>query len=85
MQSKSVQKTPYLSRRAFLTAAAAAPLAACSNGLASEGGQRIDIRVDNAMQLMYREVPGSQDLEQDAAGMLIMPLVTEAGFGFGGS
>jgi lipid-binding SYLF domain-containing protein len=74
------------SRRHFLATGAAVPLvAACGNGLNSQASQRIDARVDAAQEFMYREVPGTEELAFNAAGMLVMPLVTEAGFGFGGS
>lgn len=74
------------SRRNFLVCGASAPLlAACGNGLNSQGSQRIDARVDAAIDFMYQEVPGTEELSYAAAGMLVMPLVTEAGFGFGGS
>ncbi|MEM9756041.1 MAG: YSC84-related protein [Pseudomonadota bacterium] len=72
-------------RRTFMVSAAALPLAACGNGLNSGGAERLDARVDNAIAFMYSEVPGTQELEQEAAGVLVMPLVTEAGFGFGGA
>jgi lipid-binding SYLF domain-containing protein len=75
-----------LTRRHFVITGAALPLlAACGNGINSGAGDRIDARVDAALEFMYTEVPGSRDLARDAAGMLVMPLVTEAGFGFGGS
>lgn len=74
-----------LSRRSLILTGAAATLAACGNGLNSDGGARIEARVDNALNFMYAEVPGSRDLADQAAGMLVMPLITEAGFGFGGA
>lgn len=60
-------------------------LAACGNGLNSGGPQRIDASVDAATAFMIREVPGTEELVREAAGMLVMPLVTEAGFGIGGA
>ena len=72
-------------RRSLLLSGGAVALAGCGNGLNSDGGPRIDARVDNALAFMYSEVPGSQDLSDQAAGMLVMPLITEAGFGFGGA
>lgn len=75
-----------VSRRHFVVGGAALPLlAACNNGLNSGASQRIDERVDDGIQFMYSEVPGTRELAENAAGMLVMPLVTEAGFGFGGS
>lgn len=74
------------SRRRFL-AAASAPLAlaACGNGVGSDGGARIDNRVDAAFNFMYSTLPDTQVLAGKAAGILMMPVVTEAGLGFGGA
>jgi lipid-binding SYLF domain-containing protein len=75
-----------LSRRNFVIGGGSVPLlAACGNGLNSGGAARIDARVDAALDFMVQEVPGTAELRRDAAGMLVMPLVTEAGFGFGGA
>lgn len=78
---------PKFSRRSFVMGGAALPLlAACGgNGVNSRAAQRLDQRVDAALDFMYQEVPGSEELAFNAAGMLVMPLITEAGFGFGGS
>ncbi len=75
------------SRRKFMTlgaVASTAALAACGNGVGSQGAETIDARVDATLNHMYREYPGTVDLRNKAAGMLVMPLVTEAGFGIGG-
>ena len=72
-------------RTLVLGAAALSLLAACGNGVGSDGGQRIDARVDQTIAFMTAEYPGTATLMQDAAGMLVMPLVTEAGFGIGGA
>lgn len=72
------------SRRGFLaTAAAPLALAACGNGINSQGGATIDARVDSAFNFLYSDVEGSRRLADNAAGILMMPLITEAGFGFG--
>jgi len=66
-----------LTRRHFVITGASLPLlAACGNGVNSRGSQRIDARVDAATEFMYREVPGTQELAMNAAGMLVMPLIT---------
>lgn len=78
--------TPTISRRSLLLGAGAAPLlAACGNPLGNANGPRIDSRVDAAIEFMQQEVPGTSDLISQASGMLVMPLISEAGFGFGGS
>jgi len=73
-------------RRTFLTGAAATSgLAACGNGVGSRGSQKIDGRVNAARDFMYANVAGTEDLTYKAAGVLIMPLQTEAGFVVGGA
>jgi len=74
------------SRRRFLaTATAPLALAACGNGIGGNGGDRIDGRVDAAFNFMYNEHPETRTLGEKATGILMMPVVTEAGFGVGGS
>ena len=73
-------------RRAVLTGAAASlALAACGNGIGSQGGTNIDARADAALNYLDTNYPGTRDLRDKSVGMLVMPLVTEASFGFGGS
>lgn len=76
----------HLTRRTFtLSALAATPLlAACGNGVGSEGGPRIDARADTTLNYLFNTYPNTRDLADKAAGMLVMPLVTEAGFIAGG-
>ncbi|MEM1428804.1 MAG: YSC84-related protein [Pseudomonadota bacterium] len=79
---------PRLSRRGFIItsgAGAAATLAGCANGVGSNGAARIDRRVDATRDFLLTQYPGTQELEAKSAGQLYMPLVTEAGFGIGGS
>ncbi|WP_108481957.1 YSC84-related protein [Oceaniglobus ichthyenteri] len=59
--------------------------AACSNGLGSRGPGTIDARVAQSLSFLYSSYPATRDLRDKAAGQLVMPLVTEAGFGIGGS
>ena len=44
---------------------------------------QIDARVFKTIEQMYVEYPYSRQLAAKASGLLVMPLVTEAGFGFG--
>ncbi len=70
-----------ISRRSLVTGSVAlAALAACNNGLGSRGGQSIDARVDRTLTFLYDTYPGTRTLGQNAVGILVMPLVTEAGF-----
>ncbi|WP_121063633.1 YSC84-related protein [Chachezhania antarctica] len=59
-------------------------LAACNNGVGSSGAATIDARVQATLAEMYRTYPNTRDLAAKASGMLVMPLVTEAGFWLGG-
>jgi lipid-binding SYLF domain-containing protein len=79
--------TSTLSRRAFALGAiaSAGAVAACGNGVGSRGSGMIDARVDATLQEMYRQFPNTRQLASKANGMLVMPLVTEAGLGFGGA
>lgn len=75
-----------LTRRGFtLGALAGVPVVAgCANGVGSSGGARIDARVNATLEHMYSRYPGTRDLAEKSNGMLIMPLITEGAFVFGG-
>lgn len=76
-----------LSRRVFTlsTLAAVPALAACTgSGRGSNAAATIDARVDATLARMYSDYPDTRDLAEKSTGMLVMPLVTEAGFGLGG-
>lgn len=73
-------------RRSLLTGTAALlALAACGNGVGSEGAAKLDARVDATLAYLDANYPGTRDLKEKAVGMLVMPLITEASFGFGGA
>jgi lipid-binding SYLF domain-containing protein len=72
-------------RRFFAVASAPIALAACGNGIGGAGADRLDARADAAFNFMYDTLPESQILAGKAAGILMMPLVTEAGLGLGGA
>lgn len=75
-----------LTRRAFaFSTVAATTLSACGNGIGGDGAAVIDSRVDSTLNFMYNTYPGTRDLAGKASGMLVMPVVTEAGLGLGGS
>ncbi len=62
-----------------------AALAACANGIGGGGGSDIDARVDETLDFLYNTYPGTRQIAASAAGMLVMPVMTEVGFGIGGS
>ena len=74
-----------ISRRGLLLTLGALPVAACGNGVGGNGPGKIDARVDATLSQMYSQYPGTMSLRDKAAGILVMPVVTEAGFGFGGA
>lgn len=78
---------PLLSRRTFTLGAVATSgfTAACGNGIGGSGSQTIDARVNATLNQMYATYPNTLQLSQKANGMLVMPLVTEAGLGLGGA
>ncbi|KFI32274.1 twin-arginine translocation pathway signal [Haematobacter missouriensis] len=77
-----------ISRRGFFIATGGAALgltAACGNGVGTANAQRIDARVDATRDFLFSRYPGTVDLAAKAQGVLYIPLMTEAGFGFGGA
>lgn len=74
-----------IGRRTVLLGGSALALASCGNGVGSDGGAQIDARVDASRNFLFAQYPGTRDLASRSVGILWMPLVTEAGFGFGGS
>ncbi|MEM0949476.1 MAG: lipid-binding SYLF domain-containing protein [Pseudomonadota bacterium] len=59
--------------------------AACGNGVGTNGAAEIDGRVTQAMNYLDNNFPATRDLKDRATGVLVMPVVTEAGLGLGGS
>jgi len=81
-------QSPLLTRRGFaLTALAGVSVtAACGgNGVGSNNAGKIDARVDATLNEMYSLYPNTVSLAEKSTGMLVMPLVTEAGFWVGGA
>ena len=75
-----------LNRRTMALGLMATPmLAACGNGIGGRGPAVIDARVDATLAELYADYPATRDLADKATGILVMPLVTEAGFLFGGA
>lgn len=77
-----------LTRRGFTLAALASvgvTTAACNNAIGSPGAATIDARVDATLNEMYNLYPNTVSLAERSAGMLVMPLVTEAGLWLGGA
>lgn len=75
-----------LTRRSFVAGTGAcAALSACGNPIGGNGAAVIDARVDRTLDYLYATYPSSRDLADRSVAMLVMPVVTEAGLGIGGS
>ncbi len=70
-------------RRGFIAATGAT--AACSAAGITKPIAQIDRDIDVARADMFRNIPGTQQLAEKAAGVLIIPGITEVGFFLGGS
>ncbi|SIO20441.1 Las17-binding protein actin regulator [Rhodovulum sp. ES.010] len=80
------KNTSLFSRRVFLGAmGATTALAACGNGVGSQGGAEIDSRVDSTRNYLFSRYPGTRELADKAQGILWMPLITKAGLWVGGA
>jgi lipid-binding SYLF domain-containing protein len=75
-----------MTRRGFaLTGLSGLALAACGNPVGSSNSAKIDARADATINQMFNMYPNTRDLASKSSGMLVMPLMTEAAFGLGGS
>lgn len=75
-----------LSRRKMaLGLGATALLTGCGNGIGSTGPAVIDGRVDQALSQLYSTYPATREIAEKSTGILVMPLMTEIGFGLGGA
>ena len=76
-----------LNRRTFALGlmAGTSVVAGCGNGIGTTNDQKIDARVDQTLRFMFLNYPNTRGLADKSTGMLVMPLVTEAGLGLGGS
>jgi lipid-binding SYLF domain-containing protein len=81
-----------MNKRLFIASLAATLVVASGCATAGTGtggtaarGKAIDASVDSALTLLYQQEPSSRDLVGRAAGVLVFPSVTEAGFIIGAS
>ena len=83
----SSSNSPQLSRRGFALGMAGLTLTtACGNGAGSSKAVTLDARVDATLSEMYNKFPDTREIAEKANGMLVMPLITDAGFiVFGGA
>jgi lipid-binding SYLF domain-containing protein len=84
--TNAIQKPSGANRRTFMIGLGATSLlAACNNGITGNGGPRIDARADSSLNYLFKTYPNTVELRDKSVGMLVMPLVTKAGLGFGAS
>ncbi len=75
-----------LDRRAFIsTLGGATLLAACVTTTKTDEAAQIDARVDATLDYLYTNYPESAQLGDKAVGILVMPVITKAGFVVGGA
>lgn len=78
--------TKFTRRALALSALAAMTVtAACGNGVGNTNPQKIDARVDATLGHLFQEFPESRSVAAKSVATLVMPVITEAGFGIGGS
>lgn len=78
--------TTFTRRNLALAAFASLALtAACGNGVGNTNPQKIDARVDATLGHLFQEFPESREVSAKSVATLVMPVITEAGFGIGGS
>lgn len=70
-------------RRGFI--AATGLTAACSAVGINQSRDEIEFNVNSAKSELFRAIPGTQQLAEQAAGILIIPEVKSAGFFLGGA
>ncbi|WP_170424452.1 YSC84-related protein [Ruegeria arenilitoris] len=81
----SSSNSPRLNRRGFaLGMAGLTVTAACGNGVGNSNAAQIDARVNVTLNEMFTKYPNTVEIANKSTGMLVMPLITEAGFIFGG-
>ena len=75
-----------MKRRDFLNfALLSIPLLGCSGNTITQLGTDIDKDASKAMRLLFQMNPNTKSIFDRAAGVLIMPKITKASFGVGGS
>jgi len=74
------------SRRAFALSGMASVIAlgGCDRIRGNTAPDRLDARVDATLSQMFAEYPKTRSIAARSSGILVMPLITEAGLGFGG-
>ena len=64
-----------ITRRGLVLGAGAFGLAACNNGIGSNGASQIEARVSATQEFLFNQYPGTRDLASRAAGVLYICLL----------
>ncbi|WBU58091.1 YSC84-related protein [Paracoccus sediminicola] len=73
------------SRRGFIAGGAMLALAACNNGLATNATTTLEGRVNATLNELFTAYPNARPIVENARGVLVMPVMTQAALGVGGS
>lgn len=80
-----MDKHKVLTCRAFVGGAALFTLAACNNSTSTNATQVLEGRVNGTLNELITKYPSAGPLLENANGVLVIPVMTQAGLGVGGS
>ncbi|TKW68196.1 MAG: twin-arginine translocation pathway signal [Paracoccus denitrificans] len=85
MGSHKVLTNHVLTRRGFVAGAAVFTLAACNNGTSTNATQVLEGRVNGTLNELVSKYPNAGPMLENANGVLVIPVMTQAGLGLSGS
>ncbi|WBU59091.1 YSC84-related protein [Paracoccus albus] len=74
-----------LTRRGFIAGAAMLAVAACDNGTGTNATQTLEGRVNGTLNELISTYPNARPVLENAHGVLVIPVMTQAGLGISGS
>lgn len=74
-----------LTRRGFIAGAAVLAVAACDNGTGTNATQTLEGRVNGTLNELITTYPNARPVLENAHGVLVIPVMTQAGLGISGS
>lgn len=74
-----------LTRRGFIAGAAVLAVAACNNGTGTNATQTLEGRVNGTLNELLTTYPNARPVLENAHGVLVIPVMTQAGLGISGS
>jgi lipid-binding SYLF domain-containing protein len=85
MDRHKVLTGPVLTRRGFVAGAAVFTLAACNNGTGTNATQVLEGRVNGTLNELVSKYPNAGPMLENANGVLVIPVMTQAGLGISGT